>query len=246
MEIDSLEDLKENVENGNSSKKLLLSYRYQYGIGEIGIDLKESKKWLDKSAMNGNLIAKLRKLAFGWGIQKDEKLAHDLLEEYLNCEIEKTKEEEMIAFNMMGYLCSNNPSKAIDYFSKSIEKGNPIALFNLALIYHKNKELKDIKKAKQFYKLSIKNGLKMALNNLATIYESIDSNPEKARRFYEKATNSENINSFYNLAILYDNGNKIERNLEAAAFCYYKILDTNLFERQRFFIIISTKEIQWR
>ena len=91
--------------------------------------------------------------------------------------------------------------KATDW-EIAAEAGDADAMYNLAVIYHKN--VKDLEKAKYWYKMAYeKDKGSDAASNLGVIY-SAQKQYDKAEEWYKLAIDAGDKDAAYNLAIMYD------------------------------------------
>ncbi len=86
------------------------------------------------------------------------------------------------------------------YYLKAIKKDSKNAVYNLALLYHKQMKLN---LAEKYYKEAIKYDDIDAIYNLANLYK-IQNRLGLAEKYYIKAIEKEKFDAYNNLAVLYD------------------------------------------
>ncbi len=95
---------------------------------------------------------------------------------------------------------------AIKQYSIAIEKGNSVAMSNLALLYKNEK--KDIDKAEKYYLMAIEKGNSDSMFNLALLYQNEKRDIDKAEKYYLMAIEKGHSMAMNNLAVLYKNEKK--------------------------------------
>ena len=108
--------------------------------------------------------------------------------------IRKKYEEEPenhVNLNLMGIVNKfiGNIDEAIKYYKMAIDKGNTYAIGNLAYVYHKEQEKKDLNEAIKYYKMAIDKGLPDSMNNLGVLYhyELAKQDFDEAIKYYKMA-----------------------------------------------------------
>ncbi len=92
------------------------------------------------------------------------------------------------------------------YFKMASEKGDPDAMFFLALLY-KN-ENKDCELAEKYYLMAIEKGHINSMFSLALLYKNEKKNHELAEKYYLIAAEKDHTDAMFNLALLYENEKK--------------------------------------
>lgn len=114
---------------------------------------------------------------------------------------------------------------ACQYFNKSAEQNNPIAMFYLGLSYENGTGVKkDIEKAKQYYIKSSELGNTDSLVNLGVLAykEDTEESYKIAYNNFEKAISQNNVKAYYNCGLLYEEGKGVEKDLVKAREYYKK------------------------
>ena len=101
------------------------------------------------------------------------------------------------------------------YYLMAIEKGNSVAMNNLA-IYYKEIE-KDYDNMKKYYLMAIDKDNSNAMYNLGDYYEEIEKNYDNMKKYYLMAIEKGDSNAMNNLAIYYEN---IEKNYDESKKYY--------------------------
>jgi TPR repeat protein len=110
-------------------------------------------------------------------------------------------EEDGIKFFVIALIQQqqNKFTQAIDYYKKSIEKGNIEAMFNLALLYYNQEKFSN---AEKYYLMAIEKGSINAINNLAILYDN-QKKIINAEKYFLMAVDKGNVDAMFNLALLY-------------------------------------------
>ncbi len=121
----------------------------------------------------------------------------------------------------------NHRYKVLHYFAKAAEAGLPPAQYRLALIYEKGDIVEtDIEKALQLYEKAAKQGNVYAMHNLGVLLTQQTEHREvdflKASYWFQKAAEFGFKDSQYNLAILYEKGLGVKRDI-VQAYVWYAI-----------------------
>ncbi len=126
------------------------------------------------------------------------------------------------AMNIVGVMYANGIAKDTDegkakyWYEKGSELNNVDAIYNLALLNFKEKNIKEA--IKYFQKGRDLKHIKSIIN-LANIYANgigIDQNEVMSFNLYKEAVDLGDNNSIYNLAILYFEGKGVEQNYQKA------------------------------
>lgn len=120
--------------------------------------------------------------------------------------------------------------KSIKLYEKSLEYGNISSLSILGQIYYLEHDVeKDIKKSIDYYEKAIEYGIddQYVYYNLGSIYLSKSlgyRNPNKAFNLFEKSMKLGHLKSMNNLALMYEKGEGVEKNIEKSLELYFKAI----------------------
>lgn len=213
------ENLKLAEEKGDPTAQLMVSFSLHYGRG-VSRDENQAKVWLEKSAASGNLIASARSCY----MNKDYSTSLNIFTRYVQEASERKREEEMIAYMMLGLIyhydkgVPRDYKKALRYYEMADELGNEIANYYIALYYQLVK--KDFQKAKRHY---LKAANQKSLFNLGIMFQTGKGVPKdfkRALKYYSMAGNDGD--SLNNLATMYKHGEGVEKSLGMAFKLYQK------------------------
>lgn len=114
--------------------------------------------------------------------------------------------------------------KALAIFLKLASQGNPVAQFNLGVMYKNGQGVpQDAGEAEKWYRLAAEQGYAPAQNNLGTIYEEGQGVPQDAReavKWYSLAAEQGVAVAQNNLGVMYDNGQGVPKDDREAAKWY--------------------------
>jgi len=116
-----------------------------------------------------------------------------------------------------------NPEQAVYWYKKRAENNDPKALYRLGKIYaDTSSKLYDFKKAIYWYEKAAEHGDDYALFALGNIFSKrgTDQDFKKAVRYLEQASEKNIVPAKYNLAIKYQKGQGVGRNLIKAGQLY--------------------------
>ncbi|MEP1229203.1 MAG: peptidoglycan-binding protein [Litorimonas sp.] len=132
-----------------------------------------------------------------------------------------------IAQHQLGtaYLKSNNVDEAVKLIRASAAQNLPAAQYRLAKLYEIGKGVtRDEVQARQLTERAAKSGHRVAMHDLALYYTDgrggVDINVTTARGWFEQAAQHGVVDSQFNLAVLAESGNPVDRDLETAYFWY--------------------------
>ncbi|XP_074310777.1 ERAD-associated E3 ubiquitin-protein ligase component HRD3A [Silene latifolia] len=114
-----------------------------------------------------------------------------------------------------------DPAKALSWFSKAVEKGEPRSMEYLGEIYVRGVGVeRNYTKALEWLTLAAKQQLYSAYNGIGYLYVKgygiEKKNYTKAREFFEKAAHNEDSGGYYNLGVLYLKGIGVKRDVKLA------------------------------
>lgn len=110
-----------------------------------------------------------------------------------------------------GYGVEKDYAKAVEWYTKAVEKGHPMSHFNLGLCYRWGDGVEqDLNKAIELYTKAAELGVKDAPYELALFYEEMDD-IKNALKWFSKAAEKGEKWAYYNLGSYYKNfGDKYE------------------------------------
>ncbi|KAJ6233256.1 sel-1-like protein [Anaeramoeba flamelloides] len=221
---------------------MILGYRYKGGIG-VQKNCKQSAKYYSKVAKFVFELKKNEKFENQIGLQKV--IDHNSKKDQKKQEEEKKKEEKKASFlqistrpdddnrmNLLGKIYKSgyggvemDYEKAIDYFTKSAERGNIEAKTNLGnmKLFGTGTE-KNYTEAFQLFSEASEGGNAMAMNNLAVLYQygmGTEKNLTMACKLIKKAAKKGLILAQYGYARFLLKGHACEKN-ESKSFIYFK------------------------
>jgi TPR repeat protein len=110
--------------------------------------------------------------------------------------------------------------KAVELFRALAERGNPVAQYNLGVLYENGQGLpKDYKLAAEWYRKGADQGYSEAQNNLANMYAfglGVEKNPAEAVVWMRKAAQQGQAGAQLNLGIMYTLGQGVPKNYAQA------------------------------
>ena len=144
---------------------------------------------------------------------------------------------DVTAQNRLGILYATDQGVAKDYaqaivwFLRAAHQGLAGAQFNLGLIYNKNSQFYDDRKAARWFFMAANQGIAEAQNNLGIIYAHGQLGPRnytQAIQWFLKAAHLGLAEAQFNLGILYDNGWGVPSNHALAMQWYVKAAQQGL------------------
>jgi TPR repeat protein len=235
--------LMEKANNGDENARMILYYANQaYGRYEM---VNKMRNWLDEAAENGNQDAELGMA----GIKSDPYTnGYDNYVEYLEKIAKKGNVDAlmMIAsyYDMSDkatpYPGGNDPIKALEYFIMAAEKGSPIAMYKLGMIY-KYGRTPDTKNGNGFLKkwhvkYDIIPDEKVAFEwfNKSLIPDYVESVYSRASMDYDVGLNTSYFNSktYLELADIYKKGKVVPKDKDKAV--EFELLYRHYINKQKF------------
>ncbi|CAL5215377.1 unnamed protein product [Lathyrus oleraceus] len=237
-------------EGGNMQSKMALAYTYT------------RQDMFDKSV---KLYAELAEVAVnGFLISKDSPVIepirlHNGAEENKEA-LRKSKGEEDEDFQILEYQAQKgnaaamykvglfyyfglrglrrDHSKALSWFLKAVEKGEPRSMELLGEIYARGAGVeRNYTKAFEWLTLASKHHLYSAYNGIGYLYVKgygVDSkNYTKAKEYFEKAADNDEVGGHYNLGVMYLKGIGVKRDVRLA--CKYFIVAANNGQPKAFY-----------
>ncbi|KAI9080023.1 hypothetical protein K1719_037956 [Acacia pycnantha] len=110
--------------------------------------------------------------------------------------------------------------KALSWFLKSVEKGEPRSMELLGEIYARGAGVvRNYTKAMEWFTLASKQQLYSAYNGMGYLYAKgygVEKNYSKAKEYFQKAAENEEVGGHYNLGVLFLKGMGVKRNVNIA------------------------------
>ncbi|KAG7586913.1 Sel1-like repeat [Arabidopsis thaliana x Arabidopsis arenosa] len=226
------------AEGGNMQSKMALAFRYlrqnmHYKAVELYAELAET-------AVNSFLISKDSpmvepiRIHIGTEENKDalRKSRGEEDEDFqiLEYQAEKGNSAAMHKIGLFYYFglrgLRRDHAKALYWFSKAVEKGEPMSMELLGEIYARGAGVeRNYDKARECLTLAVKQGLYSAFNGLGYLYVKgygVDKrNYTKAREYFEMAANNEDPSGHYNLGVLYLKGIGVKKDVRRATKYFF-------------------------
>ena len=150
--------------------------------------------------------------------------------------------------------------KAMELFERGVKINHCKSIYSLAHYYENDREENeikmDIKKSIFYYELAIKNFEDpFSMNNLALIYFEgfpdfgVKKDIKKAVELWSRASLLNHPSSTFNLALIYEDGKVVPRDLEKSASLYFKVFQSSNKERDvlsNFLSIVSHNKVCWK
>ncbi len=206
-------------ENKDADHTCMYVYSHCFLIGYgTEIDYCESLKYAKKSADLGNAIA-TRLVAYiyekGIGVEEDLNIAFEYYKKAADLG-EPGANTKVADFYYYGAVVEKNTEKAIEYYEKAISLGHIFAISKLA---NKLYELCEYERALPLFEQAAEYG-----NDEGYLYAAymlsdetiLPVNYEKAVKYYQILADKKNARAMNNLAVLYENGYGVEKNLHKA------------------------------
>ncbi|GAB4850582.1 ERAD-associated E3 ubiquitin-protein ligase component hrd3a [Ancistrocladus abbreviatus] len=132
----------------------------------------------------------------------------------------------------------HDPAKALSWFLKAVERGEPRSMELLGEIYVRGTGVeRNYTKALEWLKLASKQQLYSAYNGIGYLYVKgygvEKKNYTKAKEFFEKAAENEDPGGYYNLGVLHLKGIGVKRDVKVA--CKYFIMAANAGQTKAFY-----------
>ncbi|XP_059640930.1 ERAD-associated E3 ubiquitin-protein ligase component HRD3A [Cornus florida] len=128
-------------------------------------------------------------------------------------------------------------AKALSWFSKAVEKGEPRSMELLGEIYARGAGVKrNHTKAFEWFKLASRQHLYSAYNGMGYMYVKgygVEKNNTKAKEYFEKAADNEEPGGYYNLGVMYLKRIGVKRDVKQA--CKYFIKAANVGQPKAFY-----------
>jgi TPR repeat protein len=209
--------LLNNQNNLNSNPIFILGYFNYYGIITKENNEKAFNLFINASE-KGHVLAQLFVgdcYKHGYGTPKNENLSFEYYEKVANQNYAIGQLEVGCCYEH-GYGIKKDTNISSYWYEKAANNGNTIAMFNLGIYYENNKDdfEKDYNKAFELFKQSAEGGCLDGIMMLGYCYnEGIGTKIDKQKAFelYQNAANLGDITAQYNLALMYEKENDIDK-----------------------------------
>lgn len=195
----------------------------QYRLGEMlfqNYSIVSAKKWLEKAAAGGNLLAEARLfyIRFCFDQKSDSTKKFNKFEKLAALESDDAK-ILLGDFYLAGCGVTKDKRRAIAYFTSAAQNDDPRAQLSLAIASG------DPEKAFKMIKIEAEQGNAPAQDDLATAYaEGIGTpkDPQKALEWYHKAAEQGHVNSQTGLGLAYHSGKGTKKDPQKAFMWFHK------------------------
>ena len=204
----SLDIYKRCAEKGDKEGQLKLAFMYEQGLGGP-IDMASAQNWYTLAAEQGQptaqfLLGRINQL--GWlGKQPDYAAAKKW---YSSAQSDYSP--AAVALGFVYDTVDDDYQKAMSGYQLAADKGDPVAQFNLGLIYEEGKgQAVDFVKATKMYLQAAAQGHAQAMVQLAGLYfngSAGSRDQEQALQWYKKAAALNNRDALYQLGLLSETG----------------------------------------
>ncbi len=203
----SKEIYKKLAEKGDQYAQLKLAYMLEHGLGSVPNN-EEALHWYTESAMQGNPDAQYL-LAQFYQLGKTGAPDYALAKQWY----QKASASLIGAWVAIGFIdetVDDNYPEALAAYKKAAERGDPLGMYNLGLMYEYGKGVPvDYVKAKELYSGAAAKGIGQAMNQLGGLYFNGLGQPRDAQQglsWYKKAAAVGNSNALYELGLLSETG----------------------------------------
>lgn len=238
------------AEGGNLESKMALAHIYaRQGMYEKAVKLYGE---LAEVAVNSFLISKdspvIEPVRIHVGAEENKEVLRKLRGEddedfqILEYQAQKGNAGAMYKIGIFYYFglrgLRRDPSKALAWFLKAVEKGEPRSMELLGEIYVRGTGVeRNYTKALEWLTLAAKHQLYSAYNGIGYLYVKgygvEKKNYTKAKEYFEKAADNEDPGGYYNLGVLYLKGIGVKKDVKLA--CKYFILASNAGQPKAFY-----------
>lgn len=210
------------AQKGSQYAQLKLGYMYEYGLGVVP-SASEALHWYMASAEQDNPDAQYllgQYYQLGENGLPDYQLAKEW---YKKASTQLPKAN--VALGFIEETVEDNYTEALRSYEKAAEKGDPMGVYNEALMYEYGKGVPvDYQKAKILYTEAAGKGVDEAMNQLGGIYFYGLGQPRDVQQslsWYKKSAALGNSNALYQLGLLSETGVATKLDF-AEALKYYK------------------------
>lgn len=196
------------AERGDKVAQLKLAYLYEQGLGGP-VDMVNAEKWYGLAAKQGQPVAQYllgRLYQLGWvGKQPDYLEAKKW---YAVAQVKYSP--AAVARGFIYDTVDDDYQQALADYQRAALRDDPVAQFNIGLIYEKGKgQPSDFTKAKEMYLKAAEKGHRQAMVQLAGLYLNglVGARDEQqALQWYTKAANLGDRDALYQLGVLAETG----------------------------------------
>lgn len=204
---------------GLASAQIKLGYIYEQGLG-VTTDYNQASIWYKMAADHKRDQAQFllgRLYQFGWiGNSPNNAIAKEWY-----AKIKSRYAPAAVAYGFIDEIENDDYSHAFNEYQQAADLGDPIAQYNLALIYEKGKnQAVDIDKAKALFKEAGKNDVIKAMVSIGNIYV-MEQEVNKALSWLNKAVAQQDEDALYEMGWLAEKG-LIETASTKKALQYYQ------------------------
>ena len=214
---------KKLAQQGLPSAQIKLGYLYEQGLGVVR-DYNQALLWYTKASEQKRdeadfLIGRLYQ--FGWiGNAPNNATAKEWY-----AKVKGRYAPAAVAYGFIDEIENDDYSHAFNEYQQASDLGDPIAQYNLALIYEKGKnQAVDIDKAKDLFKAAGKNHVIQAMVSLGNIYV-LEQNVAKALPWLQSAVAQDDANAEFQMGWLIEKGLIPQTSMEQAVKYYQKAAD---------------------
>lgn len=206
------------AKQGLQSAQLKLGYLYEQGLGTTK-DYKQALAWYTAAAEQQEGMAQYllgRLYQYGWiGNAPDYALAKQWY-----AKVKARYAPAAVAYGFIDEIENDDYGHAFNEYQQAADLGDPIAQFDLALIYEKGKnQAVDIEKAKELYKQASQNDVVKAMVSLSNIY-ILENSISKALPWLKLALSKGDPDASYQMGWLAEKGLIPQASMEEAIKYY--------------------------
>lgn len=211
------------AKQGSNAAQIKLGYMYEQGLG-VTRDYNQALTWYTQAAEQKRGQAQYllgRLYQFGWlGTTPNNAIAKDWYSQ-----VKSTYTPAAVAYGFIDEVENDDYRHAFNEYQQAADLGDPIAQYNLALIYEKGKnQAVDLDKAKELYKEAGKNEVIKAMVSLGNIYV-LEQNVSKGLPWLNKAVSKQDEDANFHMGWLAEKGLLPHSSTKQALTYYQKAAD---------------------
>ena len=194
------------AKRGFQSAQLKLGYLYENGIG-VARDYTQALNWYTAAAQQGKSQGQAQYLLgrlyqFGWiGASPNQAMAKQWY-----ATIKAQYAPAAVAYGFIDEVENDDYQHAFSEYQQAADMGDPIAQYDLALIYEKGKnQAVDLDKAKDLYKQAGQKNVVKAMTSLGNIYV-LEQNINRALPWLNLAISNNDADAAYQMGWLAEKG----------------------------------------
>ncbi|XP_028756608.1 ERAD-associated E3 ubiquitin-protein ligase component HRD3A [Neltuma alba] len=230
------------AEGGNMQSKMALAFAYtRQDMSENAVKLYAE---LAEAAVNSFLISKdspvIDQVRIHNGAEENKEALRKSRGEddddfqILEYQAERGNAAAMYRIGLFYYFglrgLRRDHAKALSWFSKAVDKGEPRSMELLGEIYARGAGVeRNYTKAMEWFTLASKQQLYSAYNGMGYFYVKgygVEKNYSKAKEYFEKAAENEDVGGHYNLGVMFLKGMGVKRNV-MVAYNYFTLAANN-------------------